>query len=291
MSKRKTKSKSKENKPIKQPLSPLTYALISLIALFIGIGILLLFIFKAEDLVALGIDEKVFYILLFPMGFSAAAFLFGAMRSYARYKGKNFGGLLELGGPVVLFLLVIVLGFYLVPDTKPFDFTIFLRDADGKTVLKNQGILKIQLDNVIKKGNIDEDGIVDFKGIPAKFRNAQVPVELEIDYDWQFTNKKTVTDCILKGNNTTLIIEQNYGVITISGSVIDEDGNLLSGVKVMVKNLIEYTDENGLFTIKIPLERQSRKQFLIVKKKGYESWRSSVYPEIKKGIVIKLNKE
>ncbi len=51
------KTKKKSNKPIKQPLSPLAYAVISLIAFIIGIGILLLFIFKAEDLIALGIDE------------------------------------------------------------------------------------------------------------------------------------------------------------------------------------------------------------------------------------------
>jgi hypothetical protein len=74
---------------IRQPLSPVIYAIISLTAFFIGIILLLLFIFKADYLISLGIGEKVFYILLLPLGLSAAAFLFGTMRSYATYKGKS----------------------------------------------------------------------------------------------------------------------------------------------------------------------------------------------------------
>ena len=124
---------------MKQQMSPMAYAVSSAVFLIIGTGLLLLYIFKAKDLVNQGIDKNVFYILLFPLGFSAAAFLFGAMRSYARYSGKQFSGYLDLGGPVVLFLLVVVLGFLLIPGSGPFDFTVILRDADGKTELKDTG--------------------------------------------------------------------------------------------------------------------------------------------------------
>lgn len=95
--------------PIKQHMSPMAYAIISAVSLIIGIGLLMLYTFKAKNLANQDINNTIFYFLLFPMGFSAAAFLFGAMRSYARYSGKQFSGYLELGGPVVLFLLVVVL--------------------------------------------------------------------------------------------------------------------------------------------------------------------------------------
>ena len=276
---------------MKQPLSPMAYTVISLIAFIIGIAILLLFIFKAEDLIAPGIYEKVFYILLFPMGFSAAAFLFGAMRAYAIYSGNVLGGRLELGGPVVLFLLVIIFGFTLVPDTRPFDFTIFLRDVDGKTVLKSEGAIKIILDNDIKKGKIDEEGRVDFKNIPVKFKNANVPVELEIDYGWQFANGKTATDCILKGNNTIITIKRDASLSIISGTVTDEEGNFIVGARVMVKDIFIFTDDNGRFTIEIPPEKQEKEQTLTVHKQGFEKWEEFVCPASKPEIPVILIKK
>ncbi len=50
------------------------------------------------------------------MGASVDAFLFGAMRSYATYSGKVLGGLLELGGPVVVFAMVMIGGYWLIPN-------------------------------------------------------------------------------------------------------------------------------------------------------------------------------
>ena len=196
-----------------------------------------------------------------------------------------------MGGPVVLFLLVIVLGFKLVPETKPFDFTIFLRDVDGKTVLKSEGAVKIILDNDIKTGRIDENGSVDFKSIPVKFKNAKVPVELEIDYGWQFANGKTAADCILKGNNTTITIERDDSLSIISGTVTDEEGNFIVGAKVIVKDIVIFTDENGRFTIEIPLEKQDKKQTLTVQKEGFEKWEESVHPASKPEIPIILIKK
>jgi hypothetical protein len=272
----------------KQPLSPLAYAIISLVAFVIGIGLLLFFVYKADDLVAQGIDEKVFYVLLLPLGLSAAAFLFGAMRSYARYMGKVFSGMLELGGPVVLFIMVAAGGFVLVPDTDPFDFTIILRDSNRKTVLKDQGKIIITFGNRIEEGEIDKNGSVYFKGIPAKFRNKEVPIEIDAS-GWQFANDRTT--CKLKNNNATIIIERHKCLATVSGSVKDSEGNFIGGAIVVVKGIDDKTDENGRFLIQIPTEKQEEWQPIIAKKQGYEAVNSSVDPCSPKEIVIILTKK
>lgn len=274
----------------KKSPSPQAYALISLVSFIIGIVLLLLFVFKAEELISRGINEKVFYILLLPMALSAAAFLFGVLRSYAKYRGKILGGILELGGPIVLFLLVIILGFKLVPDTAPFDFTIFLRDSNGETPIGLKGQVKIRISNDLKIDDIDENGEVNFKNIPPKFKNVEIPIEIDIS-GWQFANQKRAATCTLKGNNVTITIEKDELLCCISGRVIAPDGNFVAGAKVIIKNIEAQTDENGWFTIKIPPGKQEKKQLLIVQKEGYETWRSDVYPELRHEIPIKLTKK
>ena len=151
-----------------QPLPALTYAFLSLVAFFIGIGLLCLFVFKSRDLVASGIDRAVFYVLLLPLGLSAAAFLFGAMKSYAALRHRSVGGAWELGGPAAIFALVVAGGFYLVPDAQSFDFTVLLRDKSGATAVRNSGVLRITLENDVKPAKITDDGAADFKGYSSE---------------------------------------------------------------------------------------------------------------------------
>jgi hypothetical protein len=61
--------------------------------------------------------ESINKILLVVVALSAAAFLFGAMRSFATFSGTYLRNILDFGGPVTLFILVLVLGFYLPVDS------------------------------------------------------------------------------------------------------------------------------------------------------------------------------
>jgi hypothetical protein len=180
----------------------------------------------------------------------------------------------------------------LVPDTSAFDFTIFLRDADGKSVLESEGAIKIILGNEIKTGKIDKDGSVDFKMIPAKFRNAGVPLELVEAAGWQFTNRKTSINCLLKGNNAVVTIERDENTFCcVSGFVIDGEGNFIPGAKVIIKDIETHTNENGWFFIRIPPGKQEKKQVLMVQKEGYETRSYPVLPEDRTEIQILLNRK
>src|ERR1035441_752667 len=67
------------------------YAVLSFVAFACGIALLGLMLWKADTLVRLGLTGRAYYIALLPLSLSVAAFLFGALRSYAVYSGKQIG--------------------------------------------------------------------------------------------------------------------------------------------------------------------------------------------------------
>jgi hypothetical protein len=123
------------------------YGVISLISFLCGIVLLGLLIWNANLLASLGLTGNLYYLVLLPMGLAAAGFLFGVVRSYARYSDKQLGGMLELGGPIVAFLLIVILGFVLVKPVTTFPLTVYVHGKDGPQdlVLRNSGDVLLDL--------------------------------------------------------------------------------------------------------------------------------------------------
>src|SRR5690606_39677305 len=95
----------------RKPPTHLTYAYISAAAFVCALLVAALFIAFSDRLAF--ITNAVYFVVLLPLALAAAAFLFGAMRSHARYRGTVIKGNLELGGPVVIFCLVMLGGLLL----------------------------------------------------------------------------------------------------------------------------------------------------------------------------------
>lgn len=281
------KTQSTRRKSEKQPLSPLSYALFSLVAFMVGITLLMLYIFKADDLIAQVIDEKVFYILLLPMGLSASAFLFGVMQSYAVLIKKEFSIKLKLGGPVVLFILVVIGGFQLVPSYSSFPQTIYVHGNKGKhnIVLKNEGDVIIYLGNDRQIKKIGEYGEAYFPSIPPEFRNQQVHITV-IAENFELANADT--QYILSGKNIYILVKKDESLARIFGIVTDENNTPLEMVVVQIGDLQTTTDKNGYFIIDIPLEKRKKQQKLRAYKKEYEIWECFVYPKSGQEIEIIL---
>jgi hypothetical protein len=160
-----------------QPLPACTYAIISLIGLVLGLGLLVFYVYEVPRLVETSSQSQVYYLLLIPWALACAAFLFGAMRSYGRFTHKHLGNALELGGPVVLFCLVVAGGFKLVPPAPAtFDLTVRAHSADDKDPLINHGGITVELGSVRRTESIDSAGEANFKGIPPRFKGASVRI-------------------------------------------------------------------------------------------------------------------
>ena len=94
-------------------ISLVSFALLT-IAGFLGALVLIGWALLYPDkLAASGLAGYLYYIALLPLALATASFLFLALQSYADYTGKQFGGTLKLGGPVVVFMLVVIGGFVL----------------------------------------------------------------------------------------------------------------------------------------------------------------------------------
>lgn len=93
-----------------RPVGGWGYAALAGIGLVASVALLLYLARNATMLLAGGTMNRVYYLVLIIAGLASAAFLFGAMQSYAEFKGAVWSGNLTLGGPVVVAALVVVGG-------------------------------------------------------------------------------------------------------------------------------------------------------------------------------------
>ncbi len=143
------KQSDKATGPSKLNVAQVAYLLTSV--LFIGISIALLICLPSRGQILIQ------YLVLLIMSMAVAAFVFGVMRSYAQYSGKQMNGTLQLSGPVVGVALVMVGGYMYLKNIDPngsgltpqTDFCVrfMMNDAEGA----EQDILS--RDNLIYKQN------------------------------------------------------------------------------------------------------------------------------------------
>jgi hypothetical protein len=163
--------------PSSQPLSAGTYALIAAVGLLFSLAFTFFFIFSVPRLIESGAQDRVFYLLLIPWALVSSTFLFGAMRSYARSASHKLGSSIELGGPVVLFALIIVGGFRLIPQSSnSFDLTVRAHAADGSIPLVTEGSVTIEFGSATPSEKIGPNGEANFKRISSHFKGLTVNV-------------------------------------------------------------------------------------------------------------------
>jgi hypothetical protein len=196
-----------------QPLSALRYALIALVGLLLALGFTGFYIYEVPRLVQNGIQSQLFYILLIPWGLSSAAFLFGAMRTYAKLTYKHLGGVLELGGPVVLFCLIVLGGFKLVPPPPPtFDLAVRAHSADSPLIVNGQVTLDLP---GLPHASIGSDGEANFKSLSTIYQGKPIKILPQIDgYE-----KKWLIPTI-DGNILNITLEKEHPSIDLVGSII-----------------------------------------------------------------------
>ena len=163
----------------KEPGAARNYIVVALLGLIFSAAFTVFYVDRVPQLVQSGIQEQVFYLLLIPWALASAAFLFGAVKSYARLTHKHSGTSLELGGPVVLFCLVLVGGFKLVSFT-PDTFDLAVRAHSKDVPLINFGQITLDLPG-LPHATIGRDGEANFKGISVKFKGRPIRVLAQID--------------------------------------------------------------------------------------------------------------
>jgi len=251
------------------------YAALSLVCLLIGAGLLVMMVFKAEKLTTLGLVGHFYYILLLPLGLSVAGFLFGVLRSSARYTGKQFNGKLELSGSVVGFALVIVGGFLFSNPPLDFTVTVYVHGEAGPQdlVLRNAGVVWITFDSDRRKEMIGDKGQAEFKGVPPRFRGQKVLAWVEADGFESVNPEKKIH---LDGKSPYLVVRHKVGRIV--GLIKDETGKPIANATVRLEGVTTNTNESGGFEMSIPGKIGHSEFSLQVSAPGYQTWPGTVVP-------------
>jgi hypothetical protein len=141
----------------------MAYAAIALVGLFFTLGFTFFYVKQVPKLVEGGVQGQVFCLLLIPWALSSAAFLFGAMRSYAHFTQRHLGSFLELGGPVVLFCLVLLGGFKRACCTSPGNFDLAARAHSADTALITSGQITLELPGLPHLGSCPPQSLCSVK--------------------------------------------------------------------------------------------------------------------------------
>lgn len=231
-----------------QPLSAKAYVVIALVLIVVGIGLLLFYVYEVvPKLVEKGVQDRVFYILLFPWGLASAALLFGAMRSYARITNRRLGSFVELGGPVAFFCIVVAGGFVLLPRSESFDLTVRPYSEDGREPIITSGSITIDLGNDRRTEPIGANGEADFKGISPQLRRGSVKILPRVDgYEEVWQEHK------LESNVLDLPLVREHPQALLTGSITPPPKRG-ENIKILVEGQKEETipDELGRFELKV----------------------------------------
>jgi hypothetical protein len=233
------------------------WLIVSGIAFLISILASGILVFYGNQLESIGIVGNIYYIILVPLGLSSAAFLGGAMKSYASYTtNESFAyGKLKLAGPVVIFALVVGGGFIMPNLDKEDQFNLKFRivSNDMATHLFNEGKFILYIGQEPKTANI-HDGEASFYNIPESYSNKSVKILPVID-KFQLAGSDEVLISKKDSYIDIEVVRTKESLVTvIRGSIINSENAPVKNAFVNFESGLAtgYTDQNGDFSFAVP---------------------------------------
>lgn len=273
----------------KQPdrISKLTWIFISGAASLFFLLLAVLMIIFAPDITGAGITKSIYYILLIPVGLTSAAFLFGALRSSAKYSGKSSFGKLELTGPVVIFCLVVIGGFYFATPDSEFPLTIRTSTVNEPEKILSHGSLILDIGEQRLDKQINENGEVTFAGVPSRYLGKSINIIPQIK---GYKIKGSSLILIPDNRIIYLELEERRDSTLLRGRVINEAGNPVDSVIIDIESGLtsSVTDQNGLFTMIVPASK-GETVLLTATKNGMTGYKEFITVPDKGSIEVKFN--
>ena len=266
----------------------LTWIYISGAASLFFLLLAILMILFSSNLTEFGITRSFYYILLVPVGLTSAAFLFGALRSSAKYSGKTSYGSIELTGPVVIFCLVIIGGFYFAAPETEFLLTIRTVDSQKPEKIINNGSIIIDLGDQRLDKKLNENGEVLLSGISSRFIGKSINIIPQIKgYKTKGNNSITIPE----NRVIYLEVEARIDSTLLRGMVINENGNPVDSVFIDIESGIASatSDNRGRFSVIVPAS-EGETLLLTAEKNGATLYRDYITVSDKGSVTIRLKK-
>lgn len=257
----------------------------SLFFLLLAIGMILF----SSRLSEMGITRSIYYIVLIPVGLTSAAFLFGALRSTAKYSGKTSFGNIELTGPAVIFCLVVIGGFYFAAPESEFLLTIRTVNLNDPQKILNNGSVIVDLGEQRYNKKLNENGEVMFAGISSRFLGKPVNIIPQIKgYKIKGSNFITIPD----NRVIYLELEERKDSTLLRGMVINENGNPVDSVIIDIESGMTsaISDDRGVFTVIVPAD-EGETLLLTAVKNGVTGYREYITVPSEGSVIIKLKND
>ena len=140
---------------------------------------------------------------------------------------------------------------------QSFDYVVYPRTAQGQPVAKGSAKLRLLLGNTPREELADPTGRVVITGIPARFQQKRVRVELIDSPDQSFSNGTFIDSLLLTETESTLSLIPHEDLCCIRGTVYDANGQTVAQATVWAENFpTSQTDSLGQFVLKLPLPYQ-----------------------------------
>lgn len=261
--------------PLQQQERLFPYALLSLGSFAGGALLIWQLLANAQQLVALGLEGRFYYLTLLPLGLAVTGFLFGVLRSLAIYRGQHFGGAIELGGPIVGFALVVIGGFLLPAPGTTFPLTIYVHGPAGEQdlPLRNEGTVLLDLAGDRQRRPIGDDGQAFFPAIPVSFRGEKVNVTVDAPAFQRVDNSRLALD------GASLYVKVQRKPARIRGYVQDGNGHPIAGATISVAGLSANSRGDGRFELVLTPDLIENSLLLRVTAEGYQPWTQNVVPD------------
>lgn len=233
---------------------------------------------NADWLMRFNLVGQAWYLVLLLIGFAFGLISFVVLKkaSYARFEGKWLNGTIQVGGPIVMALAVIVPGFWFAPTASAsFDVTVFVRGTErDSTPLRSRGEVVLDLGSDRRHEAIGRKGEARFQGIPATLRGQRVRVALEGASGYQTVDREPLVT--LAGDPIYLPVEPKPR--RISGRVLDSKGQVLGGALVVAGSNTTQSDSAGRFELSVLPDSQDPEVLVVVSAIGHLTWRGHATP-------------
>lgn len=196
------------------------------------------------------ISPSAYFFLLVLLALVAAGFLFGALRSHAKYTGKAYGGTLELSGPIVTLALIIFLGYKFRPEEKSFNLTVNVFSGADTSEVINSGYTELFFGNAHQTKNIS-DGQSVFNELPNNYKGKSITL---IAHAQGYTTKRETVVVPVTNDALHLYLKKIPDSVKVSGLVKDTRGTPVKNAEVLFADGTFKTssDNYGNFHINLP---------------------------------------
>ena len=215
----------------------------------------------------LNLSLPVYFFLLLVLALAATGLLAGALRSKAEYDGKAYGGNLKLGGPVVVFVIIILLGYKFRPieDNGPRVLTINVYSSTNKIPV-TQGKLLIKAGAFSQREDINSKGEAVFGGVGPSVSGKVLNIIAEVE-GYYNPSIDSIFEVSSKGNTCiNLLLNPLKDMILLRGNVVDKNNNPLINATVDIGHGLATvnTDSVGNFIVELSLKEGSEQDITVL---------------------------